>query len=408
MATRSVAITAPPVLGRTHRPGRHAVIAAVGVTVTSTLPIYLIGGLTVQIHESIAMTTAALGAVVAAYWAASAVTSLGVGRALLRLDVRASLLTSLSLSAASLLGISLVSPTWHSLLLWSACAGIANGLGHPGSNALIAQNTSPKHRAVAYGTKQASIPASTLLSGLAVPVLGLTIGWRSAFALSGVLAVIVLGYVLATVRSSRSADSTSAASARPRPVPPSLRSFLRLTAAATFLASAQANSIGAFLVTGAVGQGMSAASAGLLLAAGSIVGILTRVGAGIYADHRGVTLRFVGTMLAIGALSLVMMTLPFQWTFVLGAVAAFGGGWGWPGLVHFVVSRACGPHIARGTGIVQAGTYTGGVVGPLSFGVITSVFDIGTAWCCAAVIGALAAVIAVRAARQEARIQSDG
>ncbi|MGY4785393.1 MFS transporter [Rhodococcus opacus] len=397
--------TTPPTPGHTHRLGRHAVIAAAGVTITSTLPIYLIGGLTVQIHESIAMTTAVLGAVVAAYWAASAVSSLSIGRSFVRLDERGSLLVSLSLSAFSLFGITIASPTWPPLLMWSACAGIANGLGHPGSNALIAQNTPQRHRAVAYGIKQASIPASTLLSGLAVPALGLTIGWRSAFALSGLLAVIVLGYVLATVPSPRSTHSKSAATARPRTMPNSLRSFLRLTAVATFLASAQANSIGAFLVTSAVTKDMSAASAGLLLGAGSIVGILTRVGTGIYADHRGVTLRFVGMMLAIGALSLATMTLPFQWTFVLGAVAAFGGGWGWPGLVHYVVSRASGPHIARGTGIVQAGTYIGGVVGPLSFGVITSVFDIDTAWCCAAVISALAALIVIQAARQETRLQ---
>ncbi|MDJ0420253.1 MFS transporter [Rhodococcus opacus] len=380
---------------------------AVGTTIASTLPIYLIGGLAVQIETSIAMTATILGAVVASYWAASAVSSLAVGRAWIRLSERGSLLTSLSLSAVSLFGVAFASPAWPLLLAWSAFAGMANGLGHPGSNALIAQNTSRHRRAVAYGIKQASIPISTLLSGLSVPVFALTVGWRAAFALSGLFAVLVLVFVVMTVNPPRSGPQESAGVTAPT-MPASLRSFLWLTAATTFLASAQANSIGAFLVTSAVTKDISASTAGLLLGAGSVVGIITRVGTGVFADRRGVTLNFVAAMLAIGALSLAAMTLPYQWSFVLGAVVAFGGGWGWPGLVHYVVSRASGPYTAQGTGIVQAGTYVGGVIGPFCFGITMSALGVDVAWCGAAVIGALAAVLAVYAARGEDRIAHDG
>jgi len=69
--------------------------------------------------------------------------------------------------------------------------GLARGAGQPASNALIATAVAPGRRGLAYGAKQAAIPAGVLLGGLAVPVFGVTVGWRWAYVAAAVVAVVV-------------------------------------------------------------------------------------------------------------------------------------------------------------------------------------------------------------------------
>ena len=77
------------------------------------------------------------------------------------------------------------------LALALVVGGVASGVGQPASNALIASAVAPHRRATAYGAKQAAIPAGVLAGGLAVPIFGVTVGWRWAYVAAAFLAVVV-------------------------------------------------------------------------------------------------------------------------------------------------------------------------------------------------------------------------
>jgi hypothetical protein len=60
------------------RPGVTAVGAAVGSTTVGALPVFLIGGLSVQIAADLRLPEGAIGPVVAAFWATNAMKTTGV------------------------------------------------------------------------------------------------------------------------------------------------------------------------------------------------------------------------------------------------------------------------------------------------------------------------------------------
>ena len=52
------------------------------------------------------------------------------------------------------------------------------------------------YRSLAFGLKQSSVPLATFLSGLAIPFVALTLGWRWAFVLAAALAALLMASLL--------------------------------------------------------------------------------------------------------------------------------------------------------------------------------------------------------------------
>ncbi|WP_167762139.1 MFS transporter [Blastococcus sp. CT_GayMR20] len=372
-----------------------------GSTTVGSLPVFLVGGLSVQIAADLRLPADTIGTIVAAFWATSALFSVFAGRLGDRFGARKSLVACVLVAAGSLAGAALLGWSWQSLALCLALGGVGNAAAHPASNALINHAVAAGHRGLAFGVKQAAIPMATLLSGLAVPVLALTVGWRWTFVAASALALIPL-FLLTRVRAPAGRPATMARSSRREALPSPLRRYLGLTTAATALAAAQTSSIAAFVVFSAVEHDITPSTAGFLLATGSVVSAVCRLGVGAAADHGiGGSMRTVALMLAIGAVGLLAMAAPGASTYVAGCLLAFGGAWGFPGLVHYVVTRAAGPVTARATGIVQAGTYAGGVFGPLLFGIALQEGGQFLAWCLAAAAAGLAATLALLASLLE-------
>jgi nitrate/nitrite transporter NarK len=159
------------------------------------------------------------------------------------------------------------------------------------------------------------------------------------------------------------------------------------------------------VVISAVEHDIAPSTAGLLLAAGSVVSAVCRLAVGAAADRGiGGSMRTVALMLVIGALGLLAMAAPGATTYVVGCLLAFGGAWGFPGLVHYVVTRAAGPATARATGVVQAGTYAGGVFGPVLFSIALQESGQSLAWCLAAAAAGVSALLALLASRLEPQL----
>ena len=68
--------------------------------------------------------------------------------------------------------------------------GLGNAIGQPAGNALVAAQVRPERFGLGFAIKQSGIPLATLLGGLAVPLIALTIGWRFAYVLAAGAAVV--------------------------------------------------------------------------------------------------------------------------------------------------------------------------------------------------------------------------
>ncbi|PPF80879.1 MFS transporter [Pseudoclavibacter sp. RFBJ3] len=397
-APSTPAADAPTHVWRTRRPGRTATIAGIGTTVVTALPVFLVGGLSMQLRASTGLTESMLGIVVAAYWGASALLSPLAGSLSTRLGFRWGMVMASSIGGLALIGIAAYTPTWQWLLVWLIVAGAGNSLGHPPSNALIGVGVSTRRRALAFGFKQGAVPLATFSAGLAVPALGLTVGWQWTFAIAGALAAVAVAFLAWRVpRTPRTPRATRRTRER---LPRDLRVFLILASAASGLGAAQSSVIGAFTVTTAIGVGYTAAVAGLLLSLGSLANIIARPLAGWLADRGiGGTLTTVSLMMLSGAIGLGGMALALPWSFAIGVVLAFGLGWGWSGLLHYAVSNAVPRFAAQATGLVQSGAYIGSAAGPFAMGFVFEYFGPTTGWLAAAGIALIAATTAAIAAQ---------
>lgn len=386
----------------TTRPGQRATTVAAVTTVIAVLPVFLTGGLAVQLEAGLDMTASALGAAVAAFWAVSALLSAPAGTIATRLGVRRGMPIAVGLGLTALLGIAVLTPHWTWLILWLSVAGAANALIHPLSNGLIIDQVGVSNRAFAFGLKQTAIPAATFAAGISVPVLALTVGWEWTFGSAALLAALVAPALLRLLPRRLPRASTSPVGKTRTRLPRDLRPFLVATAVAGGLGSAQANAVGAFTVISAVDAGFSPAAAGILLGIASAAGIVARPLVGIAADRGiGGSMATVAMMMGAGCVGLVGMATGQPLVYGIGCVVAFGCGWGWNGLVHYVVSRKTQPFTAQATGITQSGTYIGGTAGPLLFGFLFSRFDHTIVWALAAVVAAAAVGAALVAFRFE-------
>jgi MFS family permease len=301
-----------------------------------------------------------------------------------RLGARRALAFAAVGSAASLLGIAALARSWAQLVGFLVLAGAANAVVQPAGNAAISRGVPARRQGLAFGVKQSAVPAATLLAGLAVPLLGVTLGWRFAFA-GGALAAVVLAISLPPDH------PVTRRPGRLRTGDAPLGGLLTLTLA-SWLGSASANALGAFLVESAVSSGLAPGRAGLLLALGSGVGITARVLAGWFADRRdGGHLPVVAGLLAAGAGGFALLAAGGPVALVVGTVLAFGAGWGWNGLFNFAVVRVNRNAPAAATGITQAGVFLGGVTGPWAFGAAVERASYPQAWLGAAAVALCAA-----------------
>ncbi|MCW2135090.1 CynX/NimT family MFS transporter [Arthrobacter sp. VKM Ac-2550] len=393
-------------------PGRLATAMAASTTIVAVLPVFLVGGLAVQLEDDLGMSTAILGAGVAVFWAVSALLSPAAGRVAQRLGARKGMLVAVVGGLAALSGIAFATPHWAWLFVWLAVGGVANALGHPPSNGLIVDQVAVRNRAFAFGLKQAAVPAATLIAGLSVPVLALTVGWKWTFTIGAAFALLLVPVLIGLVPAKRRAQPAAAQSQRSAgpsagPLPRKLKSFLIVTAIAAAMGSAQANALGAFTVISATQAGFDVATAGLLLGVGSAAGCLTRPLVGMAADRGiGGSMGTVAIMMSMGCVGLLAIASGNQIAFAAGCIFAFGFGWGWNGLVHYVVSHRSHPFTARATGIAQSGTYIGGSLGPLAFGIVLAGFGPTVAWTSAAILAAMGAGAALLAHRLEKQLST--
>ena len=410
-------MTAGPVTAATWR----LLGATAAATTCSVLPGFLIGSQSVQLGEDLDIGLAAVGAAVSVAWLVGSALSAAMGRVAERRGGGPALRVAALGGATSMAVIAVAAHSWPLLALGAAGGGAANALAQPSANLLIARRLPPERHGLGFGVKQAAIPFATVLGGLAVPAVTLTLGWRWTFAFGALLAVLAAVAVPST-REPRPADplgapdadaregggdpggehpaapevadrsATPAATSAPAPATgarPSgpRRRALAMLGAGVGCGAAAAASLSSFLVPGAVEVGVAEGWAGILLTVGSLMGITVRLSLGVRADRvGGDQLPLVARMMVAGSVALAAFSLARAPVYVLATPLAFGAGWAWPGLFNLSVVRRFAEAPAAATGVTQTGTYLGAGVGPLAFGATAGGIGFGWAWLGAAAV----------------------
>ena len=361
-------------------------IAVIGSTV---LPVFLAGALGPQIGDEAGFDTGGLGWMIAAFFAAGAMSSAALGRLAERIGAHCALQLG---SAGSAMAQLLIAVTPARLPLLTAAlfaAGLANTMAQPAANIVVSQRIPLERQGFAMAVKQSAIPAATIVAGVAVPVVGLTVGWRWAFVGGAAIAALA----------SLAARTVTDLPARPpiRPDRTGARSpvALAILALGAWLAAGHATMIAGFVVDSGEHAGLSPAVAGLMLAAGSVSGITSRLVLGSYVDRHAVrALSLVVALLAAGAGAALLLAPQQPLLHAVATPLIFATGWAWPGLFNLAVVRARADRPGAATGVTQTGTYLGAVTAPLAFGALVEATDSYAAgWVFAAAWALLAAAV---------------
>ena len=212
-----------------------------------------------------------------------------------------------------------------------------------------------ERQGVAFGLNMSAVPASILLAGIAVPLVGETAGWRWAFGGAGAVGI---GLSLAAATSLRNERWTSSAGRRE----PIHRKPVFLGCGAMFLGLWGGQSVATFAVESGVDAGHNAGSIGYALAVASVVAIAVRIVAGWWADRTGPGRAFPGDpcthrdrgggigLLAVGGSFLVVAA---------GVVLGLGFGWGWNGVLVYGLVRPNPRAAATTASVMMIGGFGG-------------------------------------------------
>jgi predicted MFS family arabinose efflux permease len=374
-------------------PGR-ALALAIGIQASAVLPLILLGTMAVSIRDDLGFDEAGLGVLLATCFGVGALLSVASGRVTERIGAARGVRLAGITAAVSLLGVAIASRNWLTLVPFFATAGLGIALVQPATDVWLARTLPLSRHGVAFGMKQAAGgPGVGVLAGLAVPVLAGTIGWRGAFAVGAIAALLVTS---ATVGVSLNEPPRRAVRSREGDV--SLRPLVVLAFAGGVATISQAAFV-SFAVSAAVASGLSEGLSGLIFAAGGVVGFLARLLAGHVADRRaGGLLMMTAGMLGASAAGFLMLATERPVVVGVAMPLLCATAWGWQGLYFLAIARSNPNSPAAASGIAAAGLLTGAVIGPVAFGLLAR-DDYSLAWAATAA-STLVAVAAILVGRE--------
>jgi predicted MFS family arabinose efflux permease len=387
-------MTAPDPPAAQHVPGlRWRVIVTSILTITvAILPGFLPGALAVQLAESLGIAEAGVGLIVGSFFGMSALASPRLGRLVERLDWAPATRIAALGAAATLLLTPLLGRSVVMLGLVTVAGGLALALAHPAVNLGIARCTCPERQGLAYGFKHGAIPAATAIAGLGLPIVAIPLGWQWVYVMCAGLALIA-ALLVPFSPSSFEVERARVTLSGAAPTRSSPLSLLIMMAVGAGLGIFGMDALATFLVPYAVDVGFGEGAAGVLLAIGSVLGILTRIVMGWLIDRRTAGgLMTVTVFLALGAVGIALMTIGTDPAIVVGSLVAFTFGWGWSGLFTFAVVRRNPAAPAAATGITMTGIYVGAAAGPALFGLVAEA-SFTAAWIIMSVALGLGAVL---------------
>lgn len=374
---------------------RRPVLLSLAITVVCALPVFLIGALSVQMRQDLGFSLAMLGVFIAVFRGSGAIVAIHLGKLADHLGPATSMRLAAVIAAVAAAGTAIIVRSWPVLVVMLVIGGWANALGQASANLSLAMGVGQSRQGVAFGMKQSALPLSSLLAGLAVPAIALTVGWRWAF---GALAFLAIGIAFAA---GHNGPPVNVADKDEETSEPPAHRRVGLLSVGMALSMAAATTLSAFTVESAVASGMSAELAGLMLTAGSLCAVAVRLVSGALADRRGRGhLLVVSRMIGAGVVGYVLLGFGSTWTLIAGTLVAFAFGWGYNGVFWFATVQLNREAPGQATGAVLVGGMVGGLTGPLVFGWIAEAFGYAISWRASALWAVLGAFTIFRARRQ--------
>jgi MFS family permease len=380
-----------PVLSRVHWRTASVAVFVIAVTI---LPAFMTGALAIRIGDDVGIDLAGIGGLYGVLFGTAALASAPTGRLVQRFGWEIGIRAAATGTGFALIAMATFSDDWWAswwpIAAVFVLAGVTAAASQVASNLALAQSVPSDRYGLLFGLKHSAVPAAAMLGGLAVPTIALTIGWRQAFAAAAILAFATA--LAVPRRRDRPGVAARSPASSQRPATPV--STLIALAVAAALGHAGIDALGAFVVPYAVSEGVAEGLAGVLLATGSLAGLITRLAAGWKVDSRQhAGLPWMATLLLVGSLGFLVLSVGGRPLLVAGVLLAFAGGWGWAGLLTFVVVRANAEAAAVATGIANTGKYVGAGLGPVLFGYLAERVSFAAAWGLACVLLLTGAVL---------------
>jgi len=370
------------------------VVVGVATTVICTFPLFLTGALAVQMRAELGFSVTELGIAAALFRASGALFAVPFGALADRIGPSRAMRYAAGISTVTSLGIGLLARDIIALYALLFLGGLANPLGQSAANLSLSRSVQANRQGLAFGLKQSALPLSSLIAGLAVPLIALSLGWRYGFVAAAGLAIWL---ILAIPSGEAIAFRTRA---QPETTSVTRRWPLFLLAAGLMVSMMAGSTLTTFTVDSAVTSGVSPATAGLLLTIGSLASIVVRLIVGSRADRRERGhFRTVAGLVAFGSIGYLLLAVGGPILTTIGVIVAFGLGWGFNGLFWYALLRLNRQAPGRITGLVMPGGMLGGFLGPLIFGWIVDTSGYGVAWTVAGVWGICGAAIIMVARR---------
>ncbi|MFC0069146.1 MFS transporter, partial [Umezawaea endophytica] len=308
-----------------------AVALAVLIGASYMFPLYLTGAVGVAVRTDLGLDSTAFGAAISVFFAVGAVLMPVGGRIVDRTGPGPAVRLALVGAATCLVSVAALGGTYAGLCVAMAVGGVGSAVAAPVGGMLIARGVPPGRRALAFALERSSIPAATLVAGICVPTLAAVLPWRAVFLCAAVLVALVL---LLPVPHVGRAAVTSSARTPLRPLAP-----LLLVVGMFVLGSAAATALSTFLVGYGVFLGLSAGTAGVVLAVMSAATIGVRMLSGVVGARVSGRV-VVSGLLFLGVAGFLLLTVPLPVAALVGAVVAGAAGWGWTGVLGHAVVRA--------------------------------------------------------------------
>ena len=339
------------------------------------------------IRADLGLTLAQAGSFLSAYYIGPILMSIPAGTMADRWGIVRTLVGGQIVIALGLLAVS-AAPSYGVLIVLMALAGCGYGMLNPTSTKAVMAWSRPGERATMVGLKQVGLPFGGALGAALLPVLALTVGWRSAVVISA-LAIAAMGvasWILYRDPPTPAAPSTAKTAGFSAVF---LTRDLWLLSIATGVFAALQTVWMAFLVLYLQEVvGLPLIAAGRYLALAQVSGMAGRIGFGLLSDRvfggrRRITLMMAGTGSALCSLAIAFTGAGASawWLVPLAIVAGFVG-IGWNGVQHTWMAELAGPSAAgTAVGLGLAVSSGGVMLGPPLFGwLVEAVGGFRPAW----------------------------
>jgi predicted MFS family arabinose efflux permease len=357
------------------------VAETMAVQAVGTLAVLAIPALAPEVARTLGVPTSQAGYQVGLVYAAATLFSLFASSTVaafgpIRTGQIAMILTALGCAAESI-------PHVWAIIAGSAVIGGAYGLINPAASELLIQHSPPSRRNLIFSMKQTGVPLGGMAAGLLGPQVALAFGWSTVLLIVAAAALALAALAQLTRRAldkppRKPAKRNGLQLLHSLQVVAQNRKLLWLVLSSFCFAAVQLCVI-AFLVALLVEElGFSLVTAGSLLAATQVCGVLGRVLWGLAADklRDGVFVLF-GLGVIMGAAALAVLVFVPAWPayavpvpfLILGLSAA-----SWNGVYLSEVARHSPAHaVSATTGAAMFFTFAGVVIGPPVFSVLHSV-----------------------------------